>query len=75
MNSSPLRQLILVTLSLAAVHCAPVDDAATSDLPEEAASALAQTYSFDASDCWRDHLLPRQHDHDRVLLPEQWRGE
>lgn len=52
MNSSPLRQLILVSLSLAAVHCAPADGADTADLPEEAASALAQTYSFDASDCW-----------------------
>ena len=41
-----------MTLSLATVHCAPADGAATADLPEEAASALAQTYSFDASDCW-----------------------
>jgi hypothetical protein len=52
MNATPLRQLFLASIALAAVHCAPADGAATADLPEEAESALAQTYSFDASDCW-----------------------
>ena len=53
MNRTPLRQLFLASVALAAVNCAPADGAATSDVPEEAQSAaIAQEYGSDASDCW-----------------------